>query len=123
MKECVFCKQFIPNRKPLFENKLAIAYFDEFPVSKGHTLIITKRHAETFFDITDEEQIAIIELLNEFNCKKLVLFNHGETTRKEQIAKVAFENIKAKNIGILGNDVLFRVGPYGLIKTMTTKFC
>lgn len=48
MKECVFCEQFIPNRKPLFENNLAIAYLDEFPVSKGHTLIITKRHAETF---------------------------------------------------------------------------
>lgn len=70
MKECVFCEQFIPNRKPLFENNLAIAYFDEFPVSKGHILIITKRHAKTFFDITDEEQIAIIELLNK--CKKYI---------------------------------------------------
>lgn len=68
MKECVFCEQFIPNRNPLFENKLAIAYFDEFPVSKGHIIIITKRHAATFFDITNEEQIAIIELLNK--CKK-----------------------------------------------------
>ena len=54
----------VTSTKPLFENKLAIAYFDEFPVSKGHTLIITKRHAATFFDITNEEQIAIIELLN-----------------------------------------------------------
>lgn len=62
MKECVFCDQFLP--KSLFENKLAIAYFDEFPVSKGHTLIITKRYAATFFDITNEERIAIIELLN-----------------------------------------------------------
>ena len=72
MKECVFCEHFIPNRKPLFENNLAIAYFDEFPVSKGHTLIITKRHAETFFDITDEEQIAIIELLN--NLEEIINF-------------------------------------------------
>ena len=70
MKECVFCEQFILNRKPLFENELANAYFDEFPVSKGHTLIITKRHAATFFDITNEEQIAIIELLNK--CKKYI---------------------------------------------------
>ena len=70
MKECVFCKQFIQNREPIFENKLAIAYFDEFPVSKGHILIITKRHAATFFDITDEEQIAVIGLLNK--CKKYI---------------------------------------------------
>ena len=70
MKECIFCEQFIPNREPVFENELAIAYFDEFPVSKGHILIITKRHAETFFDTTKEEQIAVIELLNK--CKKYI---------------------------------------------------
>ena len=88
--------------------------------------IIKKKLADVLY--TNEfsshaKQDEIIELLNKFNCKKLVLFNHGESATKEQIAKVAFENIKAKNIGILGNDVLFRVGPYGLIKTMTTKFC
>ena len=65
---CIFCDNFIENKKALFENKLAIAYFDEFPVSKGHILIVTKRHAPTFFDITEEEQIAILELLNK--CKK-----------------------------------------------------
>ena len=61
---------FFANNLYQIENNLAIAYLDEFPVSKGHTLIITKRHAETFFDITDEEQIAIIELLNK--CKKYI---------------------------------------------------
>ena len=65
----------------------------------------------------------IIELLNEFTNKKLILFNHGEKEIKEQLAKDAFESVKAKDIGILGNDVLFRVGPYGLIKTMSTRFC
>ena len=70
MKECVFCQRFIPDKKPLFENNLAAVYFDEFPVSTGHMLIITKRHAKTFFDITEEEQIAIIELLNK--CKKYI---------------------------------------------------
>ena len=70
MEKCIFCEEFLPNRKPIFENELAVSYFDEFPVSKGHVLIITKRHAATFFDITKEEQIAIIDLLNE--CKKYI---------------------------------------------------
>lgn len=61
---CVFCDEFIPNREKIFENDLAVAYYDGFPVSEGHILIITKRHAKTFFDISLEEQIAIIELLN-----------------------------------------------------------
>lgn len=70
MKDCVFCQNFIPNKKPLLQNKLAIAYFDEFPVSKGHILIISKRHATTFFDLTKEEQISLITLLNE--CKEYI---------------------------------------------------
>ena len=32
------------------ENNLAIATRDAFPVSPGHTLVITKRHVETWFD-------------------------------------------------------------------------
>jgi diadenosine tetraphosphate (Ap4A) HIT family hydrolase len=64
MEHCVFCNDFLmKNKKMLFENELTVAYFDEFPVSKGHVLIITKRHAKTFFDITQEEQHAMFELL------------------------------------------------------------
>ncbi len=70
MKDCIFCQNFIPNKKPLLQNKFAIAYFDEFPVSKGHILIISKRHATTFFDLTKEEQISLITLLNE--CKEYI---------------------------------------------------
>lgn len=70
MKDCVFCQNFMPNKKPLLQNKLAIAYLDEFPVSKGHILIISKRHASTFFDLTKEEQISLITLLNE--CKEYI---------------------------------------------------
>lgn len=65
---CAFCDEFLPKKDALFENELAAAYFDEFPVSKGHMLIITKRHAATFFDITMKEQIAILDLLNK--CRK-----------------------------------------------------
>lgn len=70
MKDCVFCQNFMPNKEPLLQNKLAVAYFDEFPVSKGHILIISKRHATTFFDLTKEEQISLITLLNE--CKEYI---------------------------------------------------
>ncbi len=67
---CVFCDEFIPKKEKIFENDLAIAYYDGFPVSKGHILIISKNHKETFFDLTQEEQYAIIALLNK--CKKHV---------------------------------------------------
>ncbi len=32
---------------------------DGFPVSPGHSLILTKRHAPTYFDLNDEELAAV----------------------------------------------------------------
>jgi diadenosine tetraphosphate (Ap4A) HIT family hydrolase len=45
-------------------SNLAIAIEDGFPVSKGHTLIIPRRHIASFFDTTDAERNALMELLN-----------------------------------------------------------
>ena len=60
MNNCIFCDYKKDNI--IFENDLAYAKFDGFPVSKGHMLIITKRHVKTFFDTTKEERDEIMEL-------------------------------------------------------------
>ena len=57
---CIFCN--IDKKEILFENELAIAFFDAMPVSKGHTLIIPKRHSENYFELTKEEISAMFEL-------------------------------------------------------------
>ena len=46
-------------------NNLAFAIRDNFPVSEGHTLIITKREIPTWFDATPEEQLAVMALVEE----------------------------------------------------------
>lgn len=51
---CIFCDIQTTN-KILFENDLAVAFFDSFPVSDGHTLIVPKRHVKTFFDLSEDE--------------------------------------------------------------------
>ena len=60
---CPFCN--LNKEKILFENDLAIAFKDNFPASLGHTLIIPKRHCETYFDLTKEE----IEAMHELSIK------------------------------------------------------
>ena len=37
---------------------------DNYPVSEGHTLLIPKRHCETFFDLSDVENQYFIATLN-----------------------------------------------------------
>ncbi len=60
MKQCVFCQS--GNLAVIAENELALAFYDGCPVSEGHTLIIPKRHVETYFEASFQEQAAITRL-------------------------------------------------------------
>ncbi len=57
---CPFCT---PDRI-IFENDLAYVRADEFPVSLGHLLVISKRHVHDWFSLTPAEQAAMTDLLN-----------------------------------------------------------
>jgi diadenosine tetraphosphate (Ap4A) HIT family hydrolase len=50
MDKCVFCKDFDKNRI-IYEDSTWVAIYDNYPVSKGHVLVIPKRHCETYFDL------------------------------------------------------------------------
>lgn len=50
MDNCVFCKDFDKNRI-IYEDSTWVAIYDNYPVSKGHVLVIPKRHCETYFDL------------------------------------------------------------------------
>ena len=58
---CPFCK-VESEREIIASSSLAIAFFDGFPVSPGHTLIIPKRHVASFFDLTKDEQQDMLRL-------------------------------------------------------------
>jgi len=47
------------------ENSLCFAVYDLYPVNKGHILIITKRHAEDYFQASAKEKAAIFSLLED----------------------------------------------------------
>ncbi|HJV47322.1 MAG TPA: HIT family protein [Bacillota bacterium] len=62
MLSCPFC--LMPPDQIVLENELAKAFFDKYPVQKGHLLIVSKRHAATYFDASPEEISAIHELIH-----------------------------------------------------------
>ncbi|HSW35797.1 MAG TPA: HIT family protein [Candidatus Limnocylindrales bacterium] len=72
MEKCVFCQR---NKLDLIaENELALAFYDSYPVSEGHALVIPKRHVETFFDASPEELSAVTHLI--FEVKKHLQENY-----------------------------------------------
>ena len=55
MEDCLFCKiikREIPSTK-LYEDEDVYSFLDLNPVSKGHTLVIPKKHCATLLDIPD----------------------------------------------------------------------
>ena len=58
---CIFCK--IRTDELQFENQLAYSSRDSYPVSELHSLIVPKRHVETYFELTNEEIHACNELI------------------------------------------------------------
>jgi diadenosine tetraphosphate (Ap4A) HIT family hydrolase len=60
---CPFCT--IKPDEILVDRPLAVARRDTYPVSKGHTLIIPRRHVASFFETTEEERREMLRLLDE----------------------------------------------------------
>jgi diadenosine tetraphosphate (Ap4A) HIT family hydrolase len=55
----------------LAENEHALAFYDGFPVSPGHILVVPRRHCSDFFELSPLEQISCIDLLNQ--CRALLI--------------------------------------------------
>lgn len=45
------------------ETATCVAFFDGYPVSPGHALIVPKRHVSSYFDLTDHEREAMNVML------------------------------------------------------------
>lgn len=44
-------------------HELAVAFRDGFPLTRGHTLIIPRRHVPSFFELTADERVAVLDVL------------------------------------------------------------
>ena len=58
---CELCSR----QEVLLENALAYVRHDSNSLSRGHVLVVPKRHVASFFDMTGEEQSAVLVLLSE----------------------------------------------------------
>ena len=64
----------------------------------------------------------LLDFLNLFPNKKMILITHGEKETKKIFAKKVLKETECKKVGILGNEYCFRLDSYGLVKSLGTKF-
>ena len=73
---CLFCN--IEKSGCAYENELAYASYDSYPVTEHHCLIIPKRHIKDYFDLSNEELVA---------CNDLVQILKKEIIKKDPSVK------------------------------------
>lgn len=61
-------------------NNHATAFYDSFPVTLGHSLVVPKRHISSFFEATKEERDALFDLVAEM---RQLLLNPPEPPSNE----------------------------------------
>ena len=69
--DCIFCKisnKEIPSRI-ISETENSIAFLDAFPVSRGHTLVISKNHYEKVQDMTDIDNSDLFDTVHKVISK------------------------------------------------------
>jgi histidine triad (HIT) family protein len=68
---CVFC-DIVARRAPayiVYEDETTMAFLDIFPFTRGHLLVIPKRHGARLTDIPFEDQMSLIRTLDEL-CRR-----------------------------------------------------
>jgi diadenosine tetraphosphate (Ap4A) HIT family hydrolase len=65
--DCPFCR--LDKNLIQLENEFAAAIFDGYPVAKGHTLVVPKRHVESLFHLLETEQSAVWKLVSLVRAK------------------------------------------------------
>ena len=70
MRDCVFCK-IIAGSAPaerVHEDELSVSFMDLFPASRGHLLVVPKRH---FSDILGADEASLVRVI--VNSRRLAL--------------------------------------------------
>ena len=74
MKDCVFCN--IDDSSKIYEDEFFFIIRDGFPVTKLHTLFITQRCIDSYFDLTDDELNRLQKLIKE---QKNIILNEDSS--------------------------------------------
>lgn len=129
----VYIPEYLSRKKALIQftgytaegtlgNRLKIAEMGDI-VQVGGLLVKKRANVQYTTEFSAHAKAdEMIDFLNQFYNLKVVLVNHGETNTKNIFAERILDEVSTKRVGILGAGYFFRVDPYGVIKTLSTKF-
>ncbi|MBW4612573.1 MAG: HIT domain-containing protein [Desmonostoc vinosum HA7617-LM4] len=118
--KCIFCN---PHRhlKLLTESATAYAIFDGYPLSKGHVLVIPKRHVSNYFDLPFKEQSACWLMANKIQQILKTEFAPDGFNVGMNINREAGQNIMHTSVHIIPRYKNDTVGNRGGIRNVISS--
>lgn len=94
--ECIFCSIAARDAPAhiFYEDEQTVAFLDIFPFTRGHALVIPKRHGARLTDLPFEDQITLVRSLDEV-CRR--------------IGRLSSDYNVALNAGALAGQIVFHV--------------
>lgn len=109
--DCIFCKIVegkIPSRK-IMESEKSLAFLDAFPLTKGHVLVIPKKHYIKIQEMSKEENADLFETVRILTGKidnlspaSLIAIHNGKESGQE---------VPHVHVHIIPRDASDYVGP------------
>jgi histidine triad (HIT) family protein len=106
MPECPFC-QIVAGKAParkVYEDEHTLVFLDLHPISRGHTLVIPKKHVQWFTDMEPQDGVAgpflktcyvvARRLRNAFDCEYVTMLIRG--TRVPHLHMLLIPTIKGE---------------------------
>ena len=90
--DCIFCKIISKevSAKILYEDEYSISFLDAFPIAKGHTLVIPKKHFAQIQDMPSDINQKLFDTVHKMITKidsvkgsTLVLIHNGKDSGQE----------------------------------------
>jgi histidine triad (HIT) family protein len=75
-EKCVFCDIVAGKAKAykIYEDELSMCILDIYPYTKGHCLVISKRHVPWWHELTDEENASLFKVAKIVSNKMMETF-------------------------------------------------
>ena len=109
--DCIFCKiakKEIPS-KIITETNKSIAFLDVFPLSRGHTLVIPKRHYEKIQDMADIDNNDLFDVVHKVISKVDKLT--GATLLAVHNGKDSGQEIPHVHVHLIPRELSDQAGP------------
>jgi diadenosine tetraphosphate (Ap4A) HIT family hydrolase len=97
MRNCPFCNI----AEPLAVNELAVAIFDKYPVTDGHSLVMPKRHITDPAEMTEDETRAVLELITHIRAHLDMNFQPDGYNIGVNIGRAAGQSIMHVHIHVI----------------------